>query len=438
MRLVYTLIASGLLILTEVAVEQPPPPVPDQVAVSTFDISTFDSGGTAGNSSRSSRSHFIDKESHSSLEAFVVSGLPGALFPSKAAKDDFEPRRPPAISGNRLLQDGPAVSPVNFQFTMASAPVEASSSSSPSAAAESSSSSAYAQQSTLPATGYAMYYNPDVMTEVLTNRLRMGHITLCNECIGSVALLRPGDLNRRVWLQWADGTVEGPFLVADVAASQHVASLLARNWVVDVDYRTAMRRGIFNPVWVTVWAAPPTASQPSSAPFAPLYTPLPTTIPAATEFPWPTLIPADTQTPWPTPVNRIAEFPAATATLEATRTPWPTPTPVAIDTQTPWPTPTSVETQTPWPTAVNHNADYPTSTAIPTATQVPWPTPTPAVTQPPWPTAVNSQTQTPLPTAIPENTQASWPTPTPTATQTPWPTPVNHGNLTSTPVGSTN
>jgi hypothetical protein len=57
-------------------------------------------------------------------------------------------------------------------------------------------------------------------------------------------------------LQWADGTVEGPFLVVDVAAPQHIAQLLARNWVVDVDYPTAVRREIVNPVPVTVLAAP--------------------------------------------------------------------------------------------------------------------------------------------------------------------------------------
>lgn len=460
MRLVYTLIASGLLILTEVVAEQPPPPVPDQVTVSTFD-----SGGTAGNSSPSSKAHFIDLESHSSLEPNVVSGLPGYLFPSKAAKDDFVPRQPPSISGDRLLQDGPAVSPINFQFTMAAvpaeAPVEASSNALSGASIENAPSSpaaqsSYSQQSVLPVTGYAMYYNPEVMTEVLTNRLRMGHVTVCNECVGSVALLRVGDLNRRVWLQWADGTVEGPFLVADVAASQHVASLLARNWVVDVDYRTAMRHGMFNPVWVTVWAAPPSTNQPSSTSFATQTpwptavnsatdfpwptlmpadtpTPWPTAVNRATEFPWPTLIPADTQTPWPTPVNSSVAYATATATPEATRTPWPTPTPLAPATPMPWPTPTSVDTLTPWPTAVNHNAEYPTSTPVPAATQTPWPSPTTAATQASWPTAVNSQTQTPLPpTAIPENTQASWPTPTPTATQTPWPTPVNHASTSAT------
>src|SRR5690606_6463189 len=97
----------------------------------------------------------------------------------------------------------------------------------------------------------------------------------CNECIGHVALLRAGDLNRRVWLQWADGIIEGPYLVVDVAARQHIAHLLARNWVVDVDYRTAMRRGIVNPVPVTVLAAPSDGIQPISSLFAPTSIPFP-------------------------------------------------------------------------------------------------------------------------------------------------------------------
>lgn len=118
----------------------------------------------------------------------------------------------------------------------------------------------YNEASLLPLAGLAMYYNPEVMQEVVLNRLAMGDVSVCNECIGQVALLRVGDLNRRVWLQWEDGKIEGPFLVADVAAPQHVAYLLARNWVVDVDYRTALRKGMTAPVPVTVLAGPSTTA----------------------------------------------------------------------------------------------------------------------------------------------------------------------------------
>jgi hypothetical protein len=121
---------------------------------------------------------------------------------------------------------------------------------------------AYSQASPLPLTGLAMYYNPNVMNEVVANRMAMGHLSTCGECIGHVALLRVGDLNRRVWLQWADGKVEGPFLVADVAAAHHVGYLLERNWVVDVDYQTALRRGMNGPVAVTVLAGPSASAPP--------------------------------------------------------------------------------------------------------------------------------------------------------------------------------
>ena len=102
-----------------------------------------------------------------------------------------------------------------------------------------------------------MYYNPGIMPEVLSYRLQLKQVEVCGDCVGYVALLRAGDLNRKVWLQWDDGTVEGPFLVIDVAARHHVPSLLARSWVVDVDYPTAMRRGMNQPIPVTVLAAPP-------------------------------------------------------------------------------------------------------------------------------------------------------------------------------------
>lgn len=119
--------------------------------------------------------------------------------------------------------------------------------------------------STFPRRGRAMYYNPGIMEQVLSFRLQAGHVSACPECVGHVALLGREDLNRKVWIEWADGDVEGPFLVIDVAAKQHVASLLSRNWVVDVDYQTAMRRGMNRPLPVTVWDRRPVAMQ-STAP----------------------------------------------------------------------------------------------------------------------------------------------------------------------------
>jgi hypothetical protein len=114
----------------------------------------------------------------------------------------------------------------------------------------------YSDASPLPAQGRAMYYNPGVMAEVLAYRLNLGHVTPCPECIGYAALLRSGDINRKVWIQWPDGVVDGPYLVVDVAAKQHVGTLLARNWVVDVDHETAARRGMNQPLAVTVLAGP--------------------------------------------------------------------------------------------------------------------------------------------------------------------------------------
>ena len=115
----------------------------------------------------------------------------------------------------------------------------------------------YLEQSPLPVQGRAMYYNPGIMTAVYAYRLQNKEIKPCPECVGYVALLRAGDLNRKVWLRWADGNIEGPFLVIDVAARHHIPLLLSRNWVVDVDYQTALRHGMNCPVPVTVLAYPP-------------------------------------------------------------------------------------------------------------------------------------------------------------------------------------
>ena len=127
----------------------------------------------------------------------------------------------------------------------------------------------YWEQSPLPVFGRAMYYNPGIMSAVYTYRLQNQEVRPCAECVGYVALLRAGDLNRKVWLRWEDGTIEGPFLVIDVAARHHVPLLLRRNWVVDVDYQTALRLDMSRPLAVTVLALPPyiTADAPGAPDF---------------------------------------------------------------------------------------------------------------------------------------------------------------------------
>jgi hypothetical protein len=114
----------------------------------------------------------------------------------------------------------------------------------------------YNDRTPLPVSGKAMYYNPGIMQEVYSYRLQLGQVVPCGECVGYVALLRKGDLGRHVYLRWADGTVEGPFLVIDVAARHHIGLLLARGWAVDLDYQTAMRHSMAGPVPVTILDAP--------------------------------------------------------------------------------------------------------------------------------------------------------------------------------------
>ncbi len=112
----------------------------------------------------------------------------------------------------------------------------------------------YYQPTPLPLRGVAMYYNPGIMDAVLKNQLAWGDVTECDECIGRVALLREGDMDRRVWLQRPGYPAEGPFWVIDQAARHDVPGLVSRNWAVDVDYTTAMRWGMRGPVPIVVLA----------------------------------------------------------------------------------------------------------------------------------------------------------------------------------------
>jgi len=99
----------------------------------------------------------------------------------------------------------------------------------------------YYEQTVFPVQGISTYYNPGIMEQVLEYRFKSKDITDCPECIGYIALVRAGDINRRVWMQMDDGTVEGPYLVADCAGRNHVARLLRIGWGVDVDWQTAQR-----------------------------------------------------------------------------------------------------------------------------------------------------------------------------------------------------
>lgn len=123
----------------------------------------------------------------------------------------------------------------------------------------------YNQETELPAYGKAMFYNPGVMEIVLENRLDTRVVNHCHECVGYVAMLRSGDLNRRIWIQLSDSTVEGPFQVVDAADQKHVEMLLGKSWVVDVDYETAMRWKMAGPRLVTLWDEPPSKYRISGA-----------------------------------------------------------------------------------------------------------------------------------------------------------------------------
>ena len=73
-----------------------------------------------------------------------------------------------------------------------------------------------------------MYYAPYVMDRVVNYRERVTNLEVCTDCIGRVALLRAGDIGRRVWIQAGDGAVEGPYYVTDVAARHDIPALLRR------------------------------------------------------------------------------------------------------------------------------------------------------------------------------------------------------------------
>ncbi len=106
----------------------------------------------------------------------------------------------------------------------------------------------YWERTPLPQQGLATYYNPGLMDQVLDYRLNAGDIDPCPECVGTVALLRAGDIGRKVWLQPPGADPVGPFLVVDCARRQDVQPLLDRNWVVDVSFEVGQYWGMNRPL----------------------------------------------------------------------------------------------------------------------------------------------------------------------------------------------
>ncbi len=163
----------------------------------------------------------------------------------------------------------------------------------------------YWEQSPLPQTGLATYYAPGMMEYVAGYRQTQGQLPACPECVGTVALLRAGDIGRKVWLQQTDGERVGPFLVIDCARRQDVAPLVARDWVVDVSYELGQAWAMNRPLaGVTVLEDPADAGvkpvrlgvpTPFYVPAGEVVISAPTATPAETAAaptPWPTRIPA--------------------------------------------------------------------------------------------------------------------------------------------------
>jgi hypothetical protein len=235
----------------------------------------------------------------------------------------------------------------------------------------------YWERTPLPQQGLATYYNPGVMERVLDNRLAANDIDACPDCVGTVALLRAGDIGRKVWLQPPGGDPVGPFLVIDCARRTDVQPLLDRNWVVDVSFEVGQYWGMNRPLdGVIVFEDPadtapgrqvnriPTPfavapedvviSAPTATPPAPVVQAIPTAWPtrmpvplvpqplagAAPELPTATRVPPTPTAIWPPPLTPIITTPTPIAPAVspgggaeragASPTPSPTPTEVAI------------------------------------------------------------------------------------------------------------
>jgi hypothetical protein len=104
--------------------------------------------------------------------------------------------------------------------------------------------------------GKATYYADGVMERMWQLRIQAGDVQPCKDCIGAVAMMRRGDIGRKVWVE-RNGEVTGPFIVVDCAAPQDYPALSGRGLVLEVPYWLAQRWKMAGPVAVRVLERPP-------------------------------------------------------------------------------------------------------------------------------------------------------------------------------------
>lgn len=230
----------------------------------------------------------------------------------------------------------------------------------------------YWEQTPLPHTGLATFYAAGMMEHVLAVRGGHGQVLRCDECVGTVALLRAGDIGRKVWLQPLGGERVGPFLVIDCARREDIPPLVARNWAVDVSYELGALWGMDRPLDGVMVLADPADEGHSGLASGPLQAPTPFFVPPdklVVSAPTPT--PAVSPTPaqllsWPTrlPVALNGGMPSIST---------PSPVESATPSASPRPTPLTPEITTPTPRVTPRPAvaTSTTATETPAAPQAP-------------------------------------------------------------------
>lgn len=272
----------------------------------------------------------------------------------------------------------------------------------------------YWEQTPLPQTGIATFYASGMMEYVKGYRTARRQLPDCPECVGTVALLRAGDIGRKVWLQPPGGQRVGPFLVIDCARWEDVGPLLDRNWVVDVSYEVGQFWSMDRPMDDVTVLADPADGKAFRLPGAPT----PFVVPpgeVVLSAPTPTSSVATVApTSWPT------SLPVALAAASTIEPPAASPTPAVP----PPPTPLTPVVTKPTPTRL------PQSLARAGASASPQPTATVlaeiAVGRPGL--GLLSATGATSTISAPTPTESSTPTATPTTT--PWPKP----RVTSAPI----
>lgn len=92
-------------------------------------------------------------------------------------------------------------------------------------------------------------YDPDVMEMVYSNRIKNNQITVCDFCIGNIAVINCNYLNNYAFIHTYEYGLSGPYHITDCSKATDVKSNRKNNIIAELEYKLAKKWNMNNPLY---------------------------------------------------------------------------------------------------------------------------------------------------------------------------------------------